>query len=156
MTPRRTSSTRRPPWAGSYRRAGAESGSLTVELVLLTPLLIGLLLLVIGMGRLAETRGLVDGAARDAARAASLARNTIAANAAAQHAAAVDLTGAGLHCTTLSVRTDTSRFQPGGQVRVTVACTADLASLTGIGLPARKTVRATSSAPLESYREVTP
>lgn len=133
-----------------------ERGSLTVELVLLTPLLLAFLLLVVGLGRLAETRGLVNGAARDAARAASLTRTPEAAAVAAQHAATVDLAGAGLHCTSLRVSTDTSRFQPGGQVRVTIACTADLQNLTGIGLPTSKTLRASSAAPLEIYRGITP
>ena len=51
-----------------------ESGSVTAELVLLTPLLILLLLFVVALGRLAGARLEVDGAAAQAARAASIAR----------------------------------------------------------------------------------
>jgi Flp pilus assembly protein TadG len=138
------------------RRERHDGGTLTVELVLLTPLLLAFLMFVVGLGRLAETRGLVDGAARDAARAASLTRTPDAAVVAAEHAATVDLAGAGLHCASVRVSTDTSRFQPGGQVRVTVACTADLKALTGIGLPTSKTLSAASTAPLETYRGITP
>jgi Flp pilus assembly protein TadG len=52
-----------------------ETGGVTAELVLLTPLLILLLLLVVAFGRLAGARIEVDGAAAQAARAASIARD---------------------------------------------------------------------------------
>ena len=60
-------------------RAGAggglrdERGAVATELVLLTPLLIVMLLFVVALGRLAGARINVDGAAAQAARAASIA-----------------------------------------------------------------------------------
>ncbi len=45
-----------------------ERGSASVELVLMTPVLIVLLLFVVALGRLAAARGEVDAAARDVAR----------------------------------------------------------------------------------------
>ena len=56
------------------RRPGPrEQGSMSVELVVIAPGLIGLLLLVGAGGRVVEAQGHLDGAARDAARAASQA-----------------------------------------------------------------------------------
>lgn len=138
-------------------RAGAsQRGTIAVELVLLTPLLLALLLFVVGLGRLAEARGLVLGAARDAARAASQQRSPETARAVAEQTAADDLAGAGLSCVHLSIRTDTAAFTPGGLVRVHVDCTADLRDLTGVGLPASKTLRSTAAAPLDTYRATQP
>ena len=48
-------------------------GSASLELVLVTPVVLLLLLFVVCAGRLAEARADVDRAARDAARAASIA-----------------------------------------------------------------------------------
>src|SRR6266436_8254684 len=68
-----------------------EHGSMSVELVVIAPGLIGLLLLVGAGGRVVEAQGHVDGAARDAARSASLARSLGQADALAQQAAQADL-----------------------------------------------------------------
>ena len=47
---------------------------------------------------------------------------------------------------------DTADFRPGGHVRVSVACTADLSGLGLSGLPGSKTLHAEAAAPLEQYR----
>jgi len=145
----------RPVAAGRFRsamQAGADRGSVTVELVLLAPVLLAVLGLIVGLGRIADAGGLVTGAARDGARAASLARTPAAAAAAARTAAAGDLTDAGLACPGLDVAADTAAFVPGGLVRVTVRCTVRLADLAVPGLPGTRTLTATSAAPLERYR----
>ena len=134
----------------------AERGTVAVELVLLAPLLLALLLFIVGLGRLAEARAHVTGAARDAARAASQQRTPAAARAAAQQTATADLAGAGLSCAHLTVQTDTTEFTPGGMVRVAVGCTADLRDLVGVGLPTSKTFQSTAAAPLETYKELRP
>jgi Flp pilus assembly protein TadG len=125
-------------------------------LVLLTPLLVALLMFIVGLGRIAEARSHVAGAARDAARAASQQRTPSAARAAAEQTATADLTGAGLSCAHLTIDTDTSTFTAGEAVRVDVGCTADLRDLIGVGLPTSKTLHATAAAPLETYRETRP
>lgn len=132
---------------------GTDRGNIAVELVLLTPLLLALLMFIVGLGRIAEARSHVTGAARDAARAASQQRTPAAARAAAEQTATADLTGAGLTCADLTIVTDTSTFTPGGAVRVDVGCIADLRDLIGVGLPTSKTLHATAAAPLETYRE---
>ena len=137
-------------------RREADRGTIAVELVLLAPLFLALLLFIVGLGRLAEARSHVTGAARDAARAASQQRTPAAARDVAQQTATADLAGAGLSCTHLTVQTDTANFTPGGVVRVAVTCTADLRDLVGVGLPTTKTLQSTAAAPLETYKELRP
>lgn len=128
----------------------SDSGTTAIELVLIAPVFLALLLMIVGLGRIVEAEGRVQGAARDAARAASLARSGVAATDAARAAAAANLNERGVTCTTFAVAVDTGDFRPGGVVRVSVACTADLSGLTG--LPGSKTIRADAAAPLEQYR----
>ena len=83
-------------WPGRPRtgqRAPGEHGSMTLEFVLLAPVLIGLMFLLLLAGRVVEAHGQVDGAARDAARAASVARSPGEANQAADAAVSSDING---------------------------------------------------------------
>jgi Flp pilus assembly protein TadG len=130
----------------------AARGSAAVELVLVTPLLAALLLFAAGLGRLASARGQVDGAARDAARAASLERSPAAAQAAGQHAARAALDAQDLACVRLAVTVDTSAFQPDGRVTATLSCTASLAGLALAGFPGQRTLTGTAVAPIEGWR----
>ena len=133
-----------------------DGGSVTVELTVLAPVVLALLLFTVGLGRIEDADGQVTGAARDAARAASLAADPAAATGAARDTAAADVAGDGLDCRDLNVTVDTAGFSAGGSVTVHVSCTADLADLALAGLPGRKTLTATSTAPIETYRSVTP
>ena len=134
------------------QRGDGESGAVATELVLLTPLLIVMLLFVVALGRLAGARLDVDGAAAQAARAASIARDPATASAMAQQTATAALGSDGVTCANLSVNTDTSQFEPGGLVAVTVTCTVGLSDLTGLRLPASESVTSTASSVIDSYR----
>jgi Flp pilus assembly protein TadG len=114
-----------------------ERGSLTLELVALAPVLI-LLLWLVGVFSLRAmvAHAQVDGAARDAARAASIARSAIGGRQAAMAAAASSLQQARRTCASVQVTTHTERFHPGGTVAVTVACSIRLRDL-GLPLVAR-------------------
>lgn len=165
-TERRTSSRRtrikpaRPRtqrWNGRTRLAGVardERGSAAVELVLLVPMLVLILLLVVALGRFASARGLVDEAAHQAARAASLTRSAPAAEQAAYQAAHAALDGAGVTCTSLAVTVDTGGFAPGGRVRVAVSCTVSLAEMSALGLPGHRTLEGKASSILDEYRGI--
>jgi Flp pilus assembly protein TadG len=142
----------RPAIGGSCR--ADVHGSAALELVLVAPLLIALLLFVAGLGRIASARGQVEGAAREAARAASLERSVPAAAAAGDAAARATLGGRGVTCAELHVNVDVSAYVPGGQVTASVACTADLSRLALAGFPGHRTFRATSVAPIETWRGV--
>jgi Flp pilus assembly protein TadG len=139
---------RRPRRRGSV---SGERGTMTVELVLLTPVLFALLAFIVGLGRVADARGQLTGAVRDAARAASLAANPETARTAARDTALADLQSANLHCRQPQVDTDTGQFTAGGQVTVMIRCSLDLAQLIMSGLPGRSTLTATSTAPLDTY-----
>jgi Flp pilus assembly protein TadG len=129
-----------------------ESGSVTVELVLLTPLLLLMLLFVVALGRTVTARLEVDGAAAQAARAASIARDPATATAMAQQTATAALGSDHVTCANLTVTTNTGQFAPGGQVTVRVACTVNLADLTGLRLPASQSISSTASSVIDTYR----
>jgi Flp pilus assembly protein TadG len=147
------SSTRRRA-AGVGRGLRDERGAVATELVLLTPLLILILLFVVALGRLAGARINVDGAAAQAARAASIATTPGGATAAAQQAATAALGSDHVTCATLQVATDTARFAPGGSVTVTVTCAVALGDLTGLALPATEQVSSTAASVIDTYRSV--
>lgn len=133
---------------------GCYSGAVSVELVLLTPLLLVMLLFVVALGRLASARLGVDGAAAQAARAASIARDPATASAMAAQTASAALGSDSVTCARLSVVTDTAAFAPGGEVTVSVTCTVDLADLTGLRLPAAEVIRSSATSVLDTYRAV--
>ena len=135
-------------------RLRQDRGSVTVELVVLAPVVLALLLFTVGLGRIEDAQGTVDGAARDAARAASMQRDATSATTVARSTVTGDV--AGTNCRDLNVDVDTTGFAAGGDVVVSVTCTANLADLALSGLPGRKTLTATSAAPIETYRGVTP
>ncbi|MEW6473876.1 MAG: TadE/TadG family type IV pilus assembly protein [Actinomycetota bacterium] len=133
-----------------------DRGSAAVELVLVTPVLIALMLFVVAGGRLASSRADVDAAARDSARAASLARSSTMAERDGRAAAEATLSDQGVACRTLAVTIDTAQFRPGGTVAATVSCDVELADLTGLGLPGRRTISSRFVEPVDAFRGVTP
>ena len=143
---------------GASTRVGraqrGERGAVATELVLLTPLLILMLLFVVALGRLAGARINVDGAAAQAARAASIATTPGGATVAAQQAATAALGSDHVTCATLQIATDTARFAPGGSVAVTVTCAVSLADLTGLALPATEQVSSTAASVIDTYRSI--
>ena len=145
-----------PTRAHAPRPMAAERGGVTVELVLVTPLLLALALFAVLAGRLTQARAEVDGAARDAARAASIARDPASARAAASATAGATLAGRHLTCRTLDVRVDTSAFRAGGHVAVRVACTVDLGDLSLLAVPGTRTIETRFVAPLDTFRDTQP
>lgn len=132
-----------------------ERGAASVEMVLVTPILVVLMLLAVAGGRLASTRAEVDAAARDSARAASLARSPGVAERDGRAAAEATLADRGLSCSNLTVTIDTADFRPGGVVATTVACDVDLSDLTGLGLPGARTVSARFAETVDTFRGIT-
>ncbi|MDA8285165.1 MAG: pilus assembly protein [Actinomycetota bacterium] len=142
----------RCPRSSGHRGIRDERGAVTTELVLLTPLLILLLLFVVALGRLAGARINVDGAAAQAARAASIAATPGEASAAAQQTATAALGSDHVTCATLQVATNTARFAPGGSVTVTVTCAVALSDLTGLRLPVSERVSSSAISVIDTYR----
>ena len=127
-----------------------DRGSAAVEITLIAPLLLLLLLLAVAMGRTVSARIDVDGAAQQAARAASLTRDGTSARQAAQQAATTVLAGEGRACTRIAVDTDTSAFRPGGLAQVTVTCTTTLSDL-GVPLPGSHDSTGHAAVPIDTY-----
>jgi Flp pilus assembly protein TadG len=128
-----------------------QDGSASLELALITPALLVVLLFVVGLGRLGGARMDVDGAAAQAARAASVARTSAAARSAATDAASAALGDRSLRCASLDVAVDTTAFRPGGQVVVDLTCTVSLSSLSGFSLPGAKTLRGRAVAVVDAF-----
>ena len=136
---------------------GDDRGSVSLELVVLGPGLLLFIVAVIFGGRVAVAGQAVDQAAGEAARTASIARTQTVAGSSAEAAARATLAQQGLQCQTVSVAVDTSGFsRPVGTpatVTATVACIVDLADLAIPGLPGTRTVRASASSPIDTYRQ---
>ena len=139
-------------WLGRRLRRG-DAGFGSLELVILTPVFVAMLLLVVGFGRITHGRQLVEQAASAAARAASLDSTPAQATKDAQREARDILTQAGVICHTFTANVDTSNFRAGGQVSVTVDCVTSLSDLGLVGFPGSKTLEASSTSPLEQFRQ---
>jgi Flp pilus assembly protein TadG len=134
------------------RRPDDQRGSAPVELTLLAPLLLVILLFVVGLGRMAHASQEVEEVSADAARAASLERNTAASQGVARSAARDGLGRAGLSCASVNVDVDVSNYRPGGTVRVTVTCTARMSDVALAGFPGHRRFTSTSIVPIEMWR----
>jgi Flp pilus assembly protein TadG len=134
-------------------RPGArERGSAAVELVILTPVLILFLLLYLGFGRVTRAEQLVDDAAAQAARAATLDYlDPGQARAAAEQAAGQALAAGGLACVSDDVIVQTGDDRPGGSITVRLSCHADLSQAVAAGLPGSVTLTASSTSPIDVY-----
>jgi Flp pilus assembly protein TadG len=136
-------------------RHGADRGSATLELVILTPALLTLVLLLIAAGRITTAKGQVEQSARDAARSASLTRSLPDAQNAAAQTAQATLGAEHLTCQHLQLQVSGGFTVPAGQpatVHVRLSCTAALGDLALPGLPGSRTETASYDAPLDTYR----
>jgi Flp pilus assembly protein TadG len=95
----------------------ADRGSFSLELVVLAPVLLLVVAFIVSVGRITEGRAVVEGAVRDAARAATINHN---GNAKAAAEAAYAEATKGRHCGDLDIRPAVP--QPGGSVRATATC----------------------------------
>jgi hypothetical protein len=135
-------------------RQGRVAGSLTVELVVLTPLIVLFALLALASGRYEVAREQVIAAAQAGADAAAVVASPGDAQWAATTAATAVVSGQSHSCARLTVSADTSRFVPGGSVRVVVSCQIDWSDLLVPGVPGRTTVEVGESAPIDPFRSV--
>ncbi len=138
------------------RASRPDDGFAALELAILAPVLIAMLLLVVGLGRVSQGRQTINQAGAAGARAAALTSTPGQAVRQGQQAAADTLVQAGVSCGQLGVEVDTSAFGPGGYVQVSVRCTSDLSGMAIAGLPGSVTLTATSRSPLETLRQLEP
>lgn len=133
-----------------------DRGGASLELVLLVPALIALLLLVVAGGRLVQARGDVDAIARDAARAASVARSPAEAVSRAEAMVTVRVGEGGVQCREPGIATDTVDFRPGGVVAVAITCNVDLAAVSLLGISATRAIEARATEVIDERRGVRP
>ncbi|MBT2446006.1 pilus assembly protein [Streptomyces sp. ISL-43] len=136
----------REQWARDGR--SDERGISTIEVVIIAPVFFLFILVLVAFGQLAQGRGAVDGAARDAARAGSIQKNRDIAMAEAVKAAEADLSDV---CSgPVTVRKTSAGFDPGGFFTVEVSCEIRGLRMLGLDVPTRISGNATSS--LDRYR----
>ena len=140
----------------SSRRAD-ERGSAVLEAAIGLPAFLLFIVLILFAGRVAIATQAVDSAATQAARTASIARTQSTAQTSARTAATSSLADQHVNCTRTRVSVDTHGFTaPVGQpatVGATVTCAVNLSDLAIPGIPGTRTVTATASSPIDTYRE---
>ena len=139
------------------RAAGSrERGAAALEFALVVPLLVLLMGLVVGGGRVWFARASVDAIAGSSARAASLARSAAEAEQAAHRVAALQAVSEAVHCAQLEVAVDAGEFAvPVGQpamTRVHLRCAVPLADLLVPGWPGQLVVESTATSVIDRYR----
>lgn len=138
------------------RASRRDRGSVSVEVVILGPVLVFFVLAVFFAGRYALAQQSVQAAASEAARAASIARSAAEASGAATGAASASLTNQDMRCATQTVSVDTTAFTQGpgtpGLIWATVSCQVDMSDLSFPGIPGNRTLESTMSSPIDTYR----
>jgi Flp pilus assembly protein TadG len=127
---------------------------MAAEFAVAAPLLVILLLVVSLGGEWLSLSGTVTAAARDAARAASLARQIGEAQTVAQNTAQGDLTGicrAGGPTTNVILIGGQGGFAGAIDLQVTVTCTADLSAFHDLGFNGGHTFTETATVPLDPF-----
>ncbi|RAY12305.1 pilus assembly protein [Actinomadura craniellae] len=123
---------------------------MSLEFVLLAPLFIVFMMFLVAVGRVVDVQSQINGAARDAARAASTGRSPEAAASLAREAVEYSIGGTSWCKGGPQVTPDVSEFGPGGQVTVTVQCDADLSGV-AFSMPVAKAMRGRALAFLDEY-----
>lgn len=139
---------------GVRHRHGGDGGYDAVQLAVLVPLFGLLIMALVAAGRIGTAREQVQQAAREAARAASLAPTPTAANLAARAAAGRSLAGSST-CPTWTLTLNTAGLtvpvgQP-GVVSATLVCQVSLHNLAVLPLPAHLAMASTFTAPVDTF-----
>lgn len=147
-----------PPRCRLGQRTRDDRGSESVELAILLPVAILVLAMLVVGARIALAGDRISGVAGMAAREASLARSSAAAQQLATASATEALSSRDLHCADVQVTVDTAGFRsaPGAAASVTVAvsCTVDLSDVGAPGFPGSRTLRDTATSPLDPARDL--
>ena len=132
------------------RRRTVDAGSVSVEAVLLAPVLVLLILLVVHVGRLGTAHTRLVAAADHAARAASLVQPR-AMHEAARTVALDNLLQNGLSCESVRVEVDVVQGVDPIIVQVSVECVLDRSGLSLLS-PLPRVLKATSSEVVDRWR----
>jgi hypothetical protein len=136
------------------RHAERSRGSLTVELIVLAPVVFVFVVTALALGRFELAREQVVSAGRAGAQASSVVASPADAQSAAVGAVDPIVDNQSHTCAQLSVVADTSQFVPGGSVRVVVTCQIDFTDLLVPGFPGHAVVHEAVTAPIDPFRSV--
>ena len=128
--------------------AGSERGTMSIEMVVLVPVLLLITMVAVAGGRIVSAQGMVEAASRDAARAASMERSVGAASTAANRS----LSQADTANASCSAGVDVGGFRRGGAGTVSGSGRGKLSDLGQVFLPGTTVVKAESSAPVDQWR----
>lgn len=144
-------------------RRARQSGTASLELVIVAPFLLALLMLIIAFGRYAQTENLIDQAARDAARAATAQNERTKVEPIVQGVVSDSMVDAPPSCRS-SAQAEPPQLTSGAfrvpdpnnpdaieSVTVTVTCSLDLRDLAALPLQTVEISRSFTS-PLDRYR----
>ena len=131
------------------RDRDSERGSVSVELVLLAPIIGVLLVVVVAVGRVENARADIEGAARSAARDLSIARDPLAAIGRVRDATASMVRVGEPGCRQFTFNATIDRTN----VAVDISCVADLDQDNILPLPGSMTLSASATEVLDAYRE---
>lgn len=138
-------------------RTRTEHGSAAIEAAVGLPAFVLFVGMIIVGGRLAISHQALEAAAAEAARTASIARSAPEAAEGAKQAALASIRNQGITCSSVDVHSDTRGFAAAvGQdasVEVTVSCRVDLSDVSIPGVPGSRTITATISSPIDTWRE---
>jgi TadE-like protein len=137
----------------TVRPATDDRGSLSVELVIIVPMLLLMLALVYGIARVAQTNQTFEAGVRDAARAATQARSKTQALQVAEASLRTSLGPGATDCLdTLEVEIP-GGYRAGYIVTVDASCRYALGDLVP-GVPGKVPVQASFASPLDPNRRV--
>jgi Flp pilus assembly protein TadG len=127
----------------------SDRGSISVELVILAPIIGVLLVAVVAVGRVENARADVEGAARSAARDLSIARDPQAAISRVRESTAAMVRVGQPGCRHFTFKATVDK----ATVAVDISCLADLDEDNILPLPGSMTLRASATEVIDVFRE---
>jgi Flp pilus assembly protein TadG len=122
------------------RRPRDDRGSLSIEYVILTPMIFFVLALIYVFARMAEVNGVLDAGTRDATRVASLAGSEPEAQRLAEQTVAQELNGRSATCKSSLTVDILGDFAPGNTITVKAQCSYPISDAGVPGAPGTLTV----------------
>ena len=128
-----------------------------INFLILAPMLLMFLQFLVLGGRVANTQGAVQSAAREGARQASIASGPSSAATVIGPVAEASLASRDANCPSPIVTLGpATNYVQGGAVEVVVTCEIPIADLDLLGMPGTFTVTRSALEPIEKYRVIEP
>lgn len=136
------------------RRPRGDRGSLSIEYVILVPVVFVVFALIYVFARMSEVNGVLDAGTRDAARVASLAANAQQAHDLALKTIRDELNGRSATCANTLQVDPIPNFDPGSTITVRATCRYPIADAGVPGAPGTLTVHSQFSSVIDPNRSL--